>query len=52
MNFVIQVKTAFGEWLDVETLTDTTVSEAVEKKNEYQKDDRYNVYRVKEVHND
>lgn len=52
MDFIIQVKTAFGEWMDVETLTDATVREAVDKKNEYQKEDRYNTYRVKEATND
>lgn len=49
MDFKIQVKTAFGEWMDVETLTNATMLEAVHKKNEYQKEDRYNKYRIKEV---
>lgn len=46
MNFKIQVRTQFGEWIDVETLTDTTALAATHKKNEYQKDDKYNRYRV------
>ena len=48
-TYIIEVKTAFGEWMEVETLSNTTVDAAIEAKNQYQAEDRFNVYRVKEA---
>ena len=44
--YIIQIKTAFGEWLNVEEVS--TLDEAIDKKNEYASDDTFNFYRIVE----